>query len=198
MGSERWMRGTIQWSWAIRSLKRNRDALSSCWWMVCNLWTFSFLLELANIVCQETLVTMLRLLPQFVRVSLRKRQVWTLTSTRMARAPSWGAPPMDFPHLCASSGSGCPKRTAQRPSCRSPFSSSVCMCVRRKRRGGTLLLFTSGHMSLSDLLSTGCLFRWGKAAFGMLTKTREETMRAHSDPDADQRIWFHSRDNVHF
>lgn len=98
-------------------------------------------------------------------------------STRTAAAPPWGALLVDFPPLHGSSGSGCPKRTVQRPSSTSPFF-SVCVSEGERERK---LPFVHARTVPSHSLSTGCWFRRGIAAFVMLTKTREETMRKHSD-----------------
>lgn len=102
---------------------------------------------------------------QCVHILLRRRWRWTLTFTRMAAAPPSGAPLVGFPHLHKLSGSGCPKRTVQRPSCKS----------HRERERENFLL------CMPAMFTCFCWFRRGIAAFVMLTQTREETMRTHSD-----------------
>lgn len=69
--------------------------------------------------------------PQCLLALLTRRWQGTMTCTCTAAAPPWGAPPVDFQPLHKSSGSGCPKRTVQRPSRK--FLQCVCVCVKKEQ-----------------------------------------------------------------
>lgn len=126
--------------------------------------------------------------PLFLQFLLKlSRRGWerAMTCNHMAAATPSSAARVGFPCRLRSSGSGCPKRTVRRPSSTSP-SLSQCVCVQGGVEGPSELPFCVCAQGSQCFFITHCQqvvdSEGGIAPFVMLTKTRGETMRVHSDP----------------